>query len=76
MVKKPVIDPDDADSDSANPDLESTMNAPAVDPQLNEAVNIMADYVRLLQGPSPKLVQSTPAVTTATPTDKQAATTP
>jgi carboxyl-terminal processing protease len=77
-VKKPVADPDDADTDSGTPDLEASMNAPAVDPQLNEAVNIMADYVQLLQNPGSKVVQSTPPSIPASPApDKQnAATTP
>jgi len=52
------------------------MNAPAVDPQLNEAVNITADYVKALQGPDSKLVQATPATSTAAVPDKQAPTTP
>jgi carboxyl-terminal processing protease len=69
-VKKPLIDPDDADSDSATPDLEASINAPAVDPQLNEAVNIMTDYVQLLQNPGSRIVQSSPP---ASVPDKQAA---
>jgi carboxyl-terminal processing protease len=75
-VKKPVVDPDDSDSDSTTPDLESTLNAPTVDPQLNEAVDITADYVKALQGADSKLVQTTPATTTAAAPEKQPATTP
>jgi carboxyl-terminal processing protease len=69
--KKPEVDPDDSDSDSATPDLESTINAPTVDPQLNETVNIMSDYVHLLQGTGSKLVQNAPP---AAPEDKQTTT--
>jgi carboxyl-terminal processing protease len=76
VIKKPVPDPDDSDSDSTTPDLEETMNAPTVDPQLNEAVNITADYVKALQASDSKLVQATPATTTAAVPDKQAPTTP
>ena len=77
VVKKPTVDPDDADSDSTTPDLESTINAPVVDPQLNETVDIMTDYVKLLQGPDPKLVQGTASSMPATsPAEKQPATTP
>ena len=76
VVKKPEVDPDDSDSDSTTPDVEETLNAPTVDPQLNEAVNITADYVKMLQGPDSKLVQTTPATTTAAVPDKQAPTTP
>jgi len=75
-TKKPEVDPDDSDSDGETPDLEATINAPAVDPQLNEAVNIMTDYVQLLQGADSKLVQSTPTSTAATVPEKQGATTP
>jgi carboxyl-terminal processing protease len=73
VTKKPVTD-DDSDSDGSTPDLEETMNAPVVDPQLNEAVSIMTDYVHLLQNPGSKLVQSTPPPSSGVP-DK-AATTP
>jgi carboxyl-terminal processing protease len=75
VVKKPEVDPDDSDSDGSTPDLETTINAPTVDPQLNEAVNIMTDYVQALQGPGSKLVQSTASAAPAS-ADKQAATTP
>jgi carboxyl-terminal processing protease len=68
VVKKPKVDPD-ADSDAATPDLEATLNAPAVDPQLNEAVNIMADYTQMLQDSGSKLVQNLPS-----PTDKHGVT--
>jgi carboxyl-terminal processing protease len=63
VVKKAKLDDADSDSDAdgATPDLEATMNAPTVDPQLNEAVNIMADYTQLLQGAGSKLVQNLPA---------------
>ena len=63
VIKKPVVDPD-ADSDGATPDLDATINAPVVDPQLNEAVNIMTDYTHLLHGAGSKLVQNqAPAAT-------------
>jgi carboxyl-terminal processing protease len=72
-VKKPVPDPDDADSDGATPDLEATINAPTVDPQLNETVNIMADYVQLLQNPGSRVVQSTPSAIPTPPAPDKAA---
>ena len=75
-TKKPQLDDDDSDSDASTPDLEATINSPTVDPQLNETVNIMSDYVHLLQGADSKLVQNAPTATAATSTDKQAATTP
>jgi carboxyl-terminal processing protease len=71
-VKKPEVDDDDSDSDGTTPDLDATINAPAVDPQLNETVDIMSDYVHLLQGTGSKLVQNAPAL--APPADKQTTT--
>ncbi len=74
---KPLdLNDDDSDSDGATPDLEATINAPTVDPQLNETVNIMADYVRLLDGSDAKFVQNAPANTAASAVDKPSATTP
>jgi carboxyl-terminal processing protease len=73
VVKKPEVDPDD-DSDDTTPDLEATINAPVVDPQLNETVNILTDYVKLLQDADAKLVQSSPAA--ATPSPGKQSTTP
>jgi carboxyl-terminal processing protease len=75
VAKKSDADDEDADEDDSTPDLEATINTPTVDPQLNETVNIMADYVNLLQG-ADKLVQNAPASTAATAPDKQSATTP
>jgi carboxyl-terminal processing protease len=63
VPKKALVDNPDDDSDGATPDLEATLNAPAVDPQLNEAVNIMADYTQMLQGAGSKLVQNLPPAT-------------
>jgi hypothetical protein len=63
VLKKPKIDPDADDADSATPDLEATINAPTIDPQLNEAVNIMADYTLMLQDAGSKLVQNLPSPT-------------
>ena len=57
--KKPKIDPDDADDSDAH--LNSAINNPTDDPQLDEAVNIMADYTQMLQDADSKLVQTAPA---------------
>jgi hypothetical protein len=38
--------------------LESTVNNPTDDPQLDEAVNIMSDYTKLLRDSGSKLVQA------------------
>jgi carboxyl-terminal processing protease len=70
-VKKPEVDADDSDSDSPTPDIDTALNAPEVDPQLNETVNIMSDYAHLLQGSGAKLVQNAPP---AAPADKQTTT--
>lgn len=69
VVKKPQVDADD--SDATTPDIEATLNAPTVDPQLNETVNIMGDYVKMLQAADSKLVQNAPP---PAPADKQATT--
>jgi carboxyl-terminal processing protease len=62
-VKKPKISSADADSDS-DPDagLDTAINNPTDDPQLDEAVDIMSDYTRLLHDSGSKLVQATPDV--------------
>ena len=59
--KKPKVDTTDSDSDTGDADLDSAINNPTDDPQLDEAVNIMSDYTRLLQDAGSKLVQTTPA---------------
>ena len=44
VIKKPAVDPDDADSDGSTPDLEATINAPvarSIRSWTNETVNIM-----------------------------------
>jgi carboxyl-terminal processing protease len=60
VVKKPKVDPDDADSDSSDTDanLDSAINNPTDDPQLDEAVNIMTDYTQLLHNAGSSLVQA------------------
>ncbi len=76
-TKSPQVDQDDSDSDGATPDLEATINTPSVDPQLNETVSIMTDYVQLLRDADSKLVQNAPTSTAAAAgSEKQAATTP
>ena len=57
VEKKPKIDPADPDSDS-DADLDSAINHPTDDPQLDEAVNIMSDYTRMLHDAGSKLVQA------------------
>ena len=55
--KKPKVDLSDGDADS-DANLDSAINNPTDDPQLDEAVNIMSDYTRLLQDANSKLVQT------------------
>ena len=50
---------DDDDGDTDDSELNNAMSNATDDPQLDEAVNVMADYTHLLQGA--KLVQTTPA---------------
>jgi len=61
VVKKPLLDASDSDGDDSDADLDSAINNPTDDPQLDEAVNIMSDYTRMLQDAGSKLVQTTPA---------------
>ncbi len=63
VEKKAKVDTADSDpdSDGDDADLSSAINNPTDDPQLDEAVNIMSDYTRLLQDAGSKLVQTTPA---------------
>jgi carboxyl-terminal processing protease len=72
-INKPEADADDSDSDSPTLDIDAAQNAPVVDPQLDETVNIMSDYAHLLQGADSKLVQNAPP---PAPVDKQTVTTP
>jgi carboxyl-terminal processing protease len=60
VVKKPKVDPADADADS-DANLNSAINNPTVDPQLDEAVNIMSDYTQMLRDAGSALVQAAPA---------------
>ncbi len=61
VEKKPKVDP----SGDSNPENEtgigSAVNNHTDDPQLDEAVNIMTDYTRLLRDSGSKLVQASPA---------------
>jgi carboxyl-terminal processing protease len=59
VAKKPKIDPGDSDS-SADADLNSAINNPTDDPQLDEAVSIMSDYTRMLHDSGSALVQASP----------------
>ena len=64
----PKIDPADNDSDSdADANLDSAINNPTDDPQLDEAVNIMSDYTRMLQDAGSKLVQTSTTTAKAQP---------
>jgi carboxyl-terminal processing protease len=58
--KKPKAASSDSDADSDDAAINSTMNNPTDDPQLDEAVNIMSDYTRMLHDSGSKLVQTTP----------------
>ena len=60
VEKKPHVDSGDSDLDDTDADLNSAINSPKDDPQLDEAVNIMTDYTRLLRDSGSKLVQATP----------------
>jgi carboxyl-terminal processing protease len=63
VEKKPKAATADSDSDSdSDADLDSAINSPADDPQLDEAVNIMNDYTRMLRDSGSKLVQASPDV--------------
>ena len=57
-TKKPKTDPADADSDSGDADLDAAISNATDDPQLDEAVNIMSDYTKILQNSGSKLVQT------------------
>lgn len=57
VPKKPKVNPADEDGSGA-PDLNTAVNNPTVDPQLEEAIDIMCDYTRLLHDSGSKLVQT------------------
>jgi carboxyl-terminal processing protease len=59
VEKKPKLDQGDSDSDT-DTGLDSAINNPTVDPQLDEAVNIMSDYTRMLYDSGSTLVQASP----------------
>ncbi len=61
VVAKPKVDTSSDDSED-EPDPTDDAANPTDDPQLDEAVNIMTDYTRMLQLSGSKLVQATPAV--------------
>ncbi|HEX4141542.1 MAG TPA: carboxy terminal-processing peptidase, partial [Candidatus Methylacidiphilales bacterium] len=58
LDKKPKTD-DDGDSDADDAAINNAINNATDDPQLDEAVDIMADYTHLLQDANSKLVQTT-----------------
>ncbi len=60
VIKKPKLDPDSDGDSGADADLDNAVNHPKDDPQLDEAVNIMCDYTRLLHDSGSKLVQAVP----------------
>jgi carboxyl-terminal processing protease len=55
--KKPKHEAADSDSDT-DASLDAAINSPTDDPQLDEAVNIMTDYTRLLRDSGSSLVQA------------------
>jgi carboxyl-terminal processing protease len=59
VEKKPKPSSDDSNSDSDD-DLDAAINHPTDDPQLDEAVNIMSDYTRMLHDSGSTLVQASP----------------
>jgi carboxyl-terminal processing protease len=61
VVKKPKVDPDEDADPGEGPDMDDAANNPTVDPQLDEAINVMTDYTNLLRNSGSKLVQATPA---------------
>jgi carboxyl-terminal processing protease len=63
--KKPKVSRDDSDSDS-DPDADpsSAVKKATDDPQLDEAVNIMTDYTKMLRDSGSSLVQATPVAPT------------
>lgn len=61
VIKPPKVDPSQ-DPDDA-PGLSAAVNHLTDDPQMDEAVNIMSDYTRMLHDSGSKLVQTSPAVT-------------
>ena len=61
VPKKPKVNPN-ADSNDVDADLDTAINNPTDDPQLDEAVNIMADYTQALRAAGSSLVQANPVV--------------
>jgi len=59
-VKKPVADASSDPDSEGQPDPDAALNNPTDDPQLDEAVDIMTDYTRLLRDSGSKLVQVSP----------------
>jgi len=63
VEKKPKIDLSDDSEPNSDPDASTTTKEPKDDPQLDEAVNIMSDYTKMLRDSGSKLVQSNPPAT-------------
>ncbi len=59
VEKKPKVDLSD-DAEPADPDAADPTKDPKDDPQLDEAVNIMSDYTKLLRDSGSKVVQASP----------------
>jgi hypothetical protein len=59
-LKKQHTADDDSDGDTDDAALNDAMSTATDDPQLDEAVNVMADYTHLLQDANSKLVQASP----------------
>jgi carboxyl-terminal processing protease len=66
VPKKAKTNPND-DPNDVDADLDSAINNPTDDPQLDEAVNIMADYTQALRAAGSSLVQANPVVPATSP---------
>jgi len=58
VEKKPKVDVTDDEPAANDPDAIADAKAPKDDPQLDEAVNIMADYTKMLRDSGSKVVQT------------------
>jgi carboxyl-terminal processing protease len=64
--KKPKVNLSDDSDPSEDSEAAASAKDPTDDPQLDETVNVMSDYTKMLRDSGSKLVQATPAP----PTDK------
>jgi carboxyl-terminal processing protease len=63
VEKKPKVSLSDDPDPSADAEAAAAEKLPKYDPQLDEAVNIMSDYTKMLRDSGSKVVQATPAST-------------